>query len=209
MGGLQSWVLPLYDSVVRPAHPLWLQDDAHIPHLDLNAVGLFVPFFHDAVKIALPGQVRVSNLQVVNDARVFPGSEPPLAPGDKCLVVGYPYGFSAFGADQPTPVVLTRFVASDRIAGRRQQFLLEGIAAPGMSGGPVYVERGENLYLVGLYTGAIYPDHAIRDRARERDREKVTDLGTVSDLRMMLWGHTAFVKQPSQAQLVRKAPSND
>lgn len=193
VGGSQTCVIPLYDTTTTPARPLWLQDDAHIPHPDLNAIGIYVPFWHDAIKLELPSEIRVSDMQVIDEARVFRGNMSLLAPGDKCLIVGYPYGFSAFGPSQPTPVALTRFAASDRIAGRRQQFLLEGIGAPGMSGGPVYVERDENLLLIGIYTGAIYPDHA------QLQNEKVTALGTVSNLSLYLWGGLFFVTSPSAA----------
>lgn len=193
VGGIQSCIIPLYDQTTIPLRPHWLQDDTHIPHQDLNAIGLFVPFWHDAVKIELPQEIDVSDMQAVDETRFFKGNMSLLAPGDKCLVVGYPYGFSTFGPDQPTPVALTRFAASDRIVGRRQQFLLEGIGAPGMSGGPVYIERDENLWLIGIYTGSIYPDYA------QRQNEKVTALGTVSNLSLMLWGHLPFVLTPSTA----------
>ena len=193
VGGLQSCVLPLYSSGV-PTRPLWFQDDAHVPHVDLNAVGLYLPFWHDTVKLALPPEIAVSDMQVVDKGRFFKGNMSLLAPGDKCLIVGYPYGFSAFGPTQPTPVVLTRFAASDRVAGRRLQFLLESVGAPGMSGGPVYVERDAELLLVGMYTGSMYPDYA------QRQNEKVTALGTVSNLTLMLWAHLPFVASPSSAQ---------
>lgn len=191
VGGIQSLVMPLYDSDARPA---WLQDDAHVPQADLNAIGLFVPFWHDAVKIELPSEVNLSDLQVVDDSSVARDGMSLLAPGEKCLVVGYPYGFSAFGPEQPTAIALTRFVASNRIAGRRQQFLLESTGAPGMSGGPVFVERDESLWLVGIYTGLIYPDFALEKN------EKSTALGAVSNLSLVLLGHLPFVKCPSSAQ---------
>ena len=117
-----------------------------------------MPFWHDAVRIQLPDTVRVSDVQVLEQHDVFP-SNTLLTAGDKLFVVGFPYGFSVRGAEQPTPIVLTRFVAATNVAGRHQEFLLESTGAPGMSGGPVFVERGQSIHLLGLYTGLIYPDH--------------------------------------------------
>jgi len=192
IGGNQTFVLPLYEAVGHSWRPLWYQDDAHVPHPDLNAIGLYVPFWFDAVKLRLPDNMVVSDVQLIDEERIFRGNMPLITQGDKCIVVGYPYGYSAFGPGQPTPVALTRFVASDRIGGRIQQFLLDGIAAPGMSGGPVYIERDENLLLLGIYTGSIYP-HADRSQ-----RDRVTDLGTVSNLSILLWNHLKMVQTPSK-----------
>ena len=193
VGGTQTVTVPLYDDgPQQPSTPLWEQDNQHIPHPDLNAVRLYVPFWHDVVRIELPPDLALSDLQVIDEQRLFKGNIASLSPGDKCMVVGYPYGFSAFGPQQPTPVALTRFVASDRIAERHQQLLLEGIAAPGMSGGPVFVERDDELLLFGVYTGSIYPDFALNSN------EKVTALGTVANLSMHLWDHLQLVRGPSE-----------
>lgn len=191
IGGLQTLVLPLYDEGRHSPQPVWLQDDQHIEHPDLNAIGIYVPFWHDLVKLKLPAGLEVSTFQPIEQDMVVPGNVALIAPGDKCVVVGYPYGFSAFGPEQPTPVALTRFVASDRVAGRHRQFLLESIGAPGMSGGPVFIERDDELLLVGVYTGLIYPDYA------QASNEKVTALGTVSDATLVLWGHLPMVLKPS------------
>ena len=191
IGGLQTIVIPLYDTDKTSLSPRWCQDDRHIPHPDLNGVGLYVPFWHDVVKLPLPDNIEVSDIQLIDEERIFQGNMPLIAPGDKCVVVGYPYGYSAFGPGQPTPVALTRFVASDRVAGRRQQLLLDSIAAPGMSGGPVYIERNDNLLMLGIYTGSIYPH---MDRSQ---KDRVTDLGTVSNLSMLLWNHLKLVQIPS------------
>ncbi len=192
IGGIQTFVLPLYEVIEDSRRPLWHQDDAHIFHPDLNAIGLYVPFWHDVVKLRLPDDMVVSDDQLIDEERIFRGNTPIITPGDKCIVVGYPYGYSAFGPGQPTPVALTRFIASNRIGGRIQQFLLDGIAAPGMSGGPVYIERDENLLLLGIYTGSIYPD------AGRSQRDRATDLGTVSNLSLLLWNRLKLVKTPSK-----------
>ena len=86
--------------------------------------------------------------------------------------------------------MFTRFVASAHIAGLRKfEIFLDGYGAPGMSGGPVFLERGERLFLIGIYTGDVFPDHEV-------DREKTTALGTVADIRIMLEGHIAMSAQP-------------
>ena len=193
IGGFQTFTLPLYQEEQPPFRPLWFQDDRHTPQADLNSIGLYVPFWHDVVKLRIPTGLPVSEIQLVRDECTFPGNVGLLAPGDKCMVVGFPYGFSASGSTQPTPVVLTRFIAADRIVGRHRQLLLESIAAPGMSGAPVFVERNENLLMFGIYTGAVFPDHL-----REAP-ERATGLGVVNDLSLLFWHHRPMVSMPSQA----------
>lgn len=192
ISGRQSILLPLYDTTKAPKEPIWLQDNRHVPHPDLNAIKIFVPFWHDAIKIALPENVRMSEIQVLEESDAFPGNT-LLTVGDRLYVVGFPYGFSAHGAEQPTPIVLTRFVAATRVAGRHQEILLESTGAPGMSGGPVFVERGESIHLLGLYTGVIYPDHLVKGN------EKHTALGICSNMCLHLWGRLPFVQHPSES----------
>jgi hypothetical protein len=170
---------------------VWFQDKAHVAHPDLNAIKIFVPFWHDAVRLELPNSVRLSDVQVLEENDAFPGNT-LLTPGDKLYIVGFPYGFSAQGAEQPTPVVLTRFVAATRIAGRHQDILLESTGAPGMSGGPVFVERGSSIHLLGIYTGLLYPDSPLKKN------EKHTALGTCSDLSLHLRDRLPFVQHPSE-----------
>jgi trypsin-like peptidase len=195
IGGLQSLTIPLYDTSYSPHKPLWLQDDRHIPQTDLNAISIFVPFWHDAVKIALPPEVRISDLQVAEDDSAVP-PDAFLTVGDKLYLVGYPYGFSIRGAEQPTPIVLTRFAASSIAGGMRQSILLDSAGAPGMSGGPVFLERDSSVRLFGIYTGAIFPDHVI-----ERN-EKTTALGTFANMMMCWWSNALpLVSEPSQAHV--------
>ena len=61
-----------------------------------------------------------------------------------------------------------------------------------MSGGPVFVEIGEDLLLVGMYTGAVFPD------GPRAECERFTDLGTASNLLLLLSGHLHLVRHPSQ-----------
>ena len=126
IGGAQSFTVPLYEDVHKMQKPLWYQDDQHVPNEDLNNVGLFVPFWHDVVKLKIPNDVHVHDYQLIDETRLAHGiSENQL--GEKCFVVGFPFGYSTLGNDQPTPVVLTRFVAGNRIESRRQQILLGNI----------------------------------------------------------------------------------
>jgi hypothetical protein len=199
IGGVQTHVLPLYDGESCEGRPLWLQDDRHIPDEDLNDRGLFVPFLHDVVKLELPPTLPVSKLQIIDEKFVSKGDMDILVPGDKCVVVGFPYGYSVMGSACPIPIALTRFVAGGHVIGRGRQFLLGNAGAPGMSGGPVYLERQDHLFLWGIYTGAIYPDNVERDdldNAFGRS-EKTTALGTVSDLTLVLSGTLPLVRFPS------------
>ena len=190
VAGLPSFTIPLYDGSARPKKPLWYQDRAHLPHPDLNAIGLCVPSWHDAVKIPLSTELKLSALPLVS-APVL-GTDAKLAPGDKVYVVGYPYGFGAGGPGLPTPVVLTRFVAATAVSGRPREFLLDSGGAPGMSGGPVFVERDDEMALLGVYTGIIYGDPVI-----ERDG-KVTALGSCANLSSCWRGSLPLVREPSE-----------
>lgn len=188
IGGLQTFDLPLYENHSDNLVPNWLQDEADVPHLEINALGFRVPAWHDAVKLELPASLRISDIQLVDNNRIFGTTVNMVLPGDKVLVAGFPYGFSSDGMEQPTPVVLTRFVASTAVAGRNRQCLLESIGGAGMSGGPVYLEAGNDLLLLGVYTGLIYPDHL------NQSPEKATALGTIVDLSLHFQGHLHFSK---------------
>ena len=170
IGGNQSTVLPLYDS---DNIPLWIQNRQDAPQPDLNSIGIKVPFWHDAIKLELPSNINLSDFQYIKEEEIWKNL--PMV-GEKLYVVGYPYGYSALGIEQPTAITLTRFLAADRIKDRHTEMLLDGPGAPGMSGGPVFIEREDAIFLLGIYTGLIYPDHVI-----ERN-EKTTALGTMSNM---------------------------
>jgi hypothetical protein len=153
IGGVQEVIVPLYREDGTPA---WLQDHAHIRHEELNSMGLFVPALHDAVKLRIP-DVRVAKLQLVQD---HGDKWVPLSVGHKVLIVGYPHGYSAFGEQQPAAIVLTRFIAATDFVERRNEILLDGDGAPGMSGGPVFADRDGVLHPIGIYTGNIRPGGA-------------------------------------------------
>lgn len=194
MEGAPSFVIPLYDDTTRPKKPMWYQDRAHLPHPDLNAIGLYVPAWHDAVKIPLSSDLEVSRLQLVSHPVLAPGAM--LTAGDKIHVVGFPYGSSS-GSVQTTPVVLTRFVAATAVSGRPLEFLLDSGGAPGMSGGPVFVERDEGVALLGVYTGVVYPERVI-----ER-REKGAALGSCVNLSSCWSGNLPLVREPAEASSIR------
>lgn len=175
IGGKQSTVLNLYD---KNSKPLWIQNSQDVPNHSLNNINLKIPFWHDAVKIKLPETISVSEMQVIQENEILKSNNPLI--GDKVYIVGYPYGYSALGIEQPTPIVLTRFVAADRIKNRQSEVLLDGPGAPGMSGSPVFMEYNETLLLVGIYTGLIYPDLAVNIYLG--DKEKTTALGTITSL---------------------------
>jgi Trypsin-like peptidase domain len=191
--GQLPFTIPLYDESARPKRPLWYQDRAHLPHPDLNSIGLCVPSWHDAVKIPLPADVTVSRSQLVSNPVLAPNTR--LEPGDRIYVVGFPYGVSTGGRDLPMPVVLTRFVTATAASGRPQEFLLDSGGAPGMSGGPVFVERDDDIALLGVYTGVVYPDPLI-----ERN-EKATALGSCANLSLCWKGSLPLVREPTEASV--------
>jgi hypothetical protein len=190
ISGLQTFILPLYEKGEFDGgrSSVWLQDDHHVPHSLLNDNGIFVPFWHDLVKIPLPSDLTISDVQVIGPEQTVSELGIDLGPGAKCLIVGFPYGFSTAGPEQPTPIVLTRFLAGSR---GRMHLLLESIGAPGMSGSPVFIETADQLLLFGIYTGCVFPDHM------NRDRQNVTALGTVSDLQRILRGPLRLTTMPS------------
>jgi hypothetical protein len=183
----ESFIVPLYEGAALPKKPLWYQDRAHLPHPDLNAIGLYVPSWHDAVKIPLSAGIRVSDLQLVSNPVLSENTM--LAPGDKIYVVGFPYGAGTGAVVQPAPVVLTRSVAATAVSGRPVEFLLDSGGAPGMSGGPVFVERDDDIALLGVYTGVIYPD---------AHREKAPALGSCANLSSSWRGSLPLVREPTE-----------
>ena len=47
IGGLRSFVVPLYEESDSTSRPLWYQVIRHTPHAGLNSIGLFVPCSKD------------------------------------------------------------------------------------------------------------------------------------------------------------------
>jgi hypothetical protein len=176
IGGNQSITLPLYNGEENNRHSVWIQERKDQPHIDLNSINIKVPSWHDVVKIPLPKDVAVSDMQTLSGDDIYMNT--PMI-GDKLYIVGFPYGYSALGLQQPTPIVLTRFLAANSMEGRVMDMLMDGPCAPGMSGGPVFVEHSNALYLTGMYTGLIYPDYL------NEKYEKTTALGTYCN--MIMW----------------------
>lgn len=177
IGGHQSLRIELYDNTTVPRTPKWLQNDLHIPHADLNAINIRVPFWNDLVKIKLPETLNIAPIQIIEElaiATLFPGV------GEKMYLVGFPYGYSTMSMAQPTPVVLTRFIAANNANGKVAVSLLDGIGAAGMSGCPVFIEQNGRSFLAAIYTGSIYPDHIIQKN------DPVTALGKISNLGLVL-----------------------
>ena len=176
IGGSQTIQIPLFKEGKGKMIPSWIQERRDIPHEDLSNINIKVPAWHDVVKIPLPEEIAVSDIQALNKDDLFMNS--PMI-GDKLYIVGFPYGYSALGMEQPTPIVLTRFLAANDVKGQYMHMLLDGPGAPGMSGGPVFVECNNKLHLTGIYTGLIYPDHVIECN------EKTTALGIYCN--MIIW----------------------
>lgn len=183
--GLRTVDLPLYKSHESQDVPLWFQDRVE-DGADLKVVKVAVPNRHDAVKLRLPQSFDTSPLHVIEAAQLNKGL---VFPGDRIYIVGFPYNFSTRGEDQPIPVVLTRFIAGTQIRGRIGEFLLDGVGAPGMSGGPAFVERDGQVLLVGLYKGTVYT-------AGERSKgEAIGALGACVDM-SICWTHEIASLRP-------------
>lgn len=151
IGGAREFALDLYS---KEGTPRWLQDRQYVPNADLASKGLRFPFLHDVVKLPFPEIETMPDTLQTDDSAVLPSMM--VLPGDKVVIVGYPYGYSAL--ETPTPVVITAHVAAMFSKERRMEFLLDRAGAPGMSGGPVFIEEKNQLWPMGMYTGAIYPD---------------------------------------------------
>lgn len=65
-----------------------------------------------------------------------------------------------------------------------------------MSGGPVFVERDNEIALLGVYTGIIYSDPVI-----ERN-EKVAALGSCANLSLCWKGSLPLVPEPTEASSI-------
>lgn len=186
--GLRNLDLQLYESHNGRDIPLWYQDPVE-ETTDLNVVKVVVPHRHDAVKLSLPESFDTSPLHIAERADLNHGL---VFPGDRIYIVGFPYRFSARGEDQPIPVIVTRFIAGTQIKGRIREFLIDGVGAPGMSGGPAYVERDGQILLVGLYKGTVYT------AGEENKREPIGALGACVDM-SICWTNDVAALRPLYA----------
>ena len=198
MSGRHDLVVDLYKSTTSPLQPTWLQTPVHAPHVELNSMGIYVPYAHDIVAIPFTDVSR--NVEIVladwspTPERLVGGE---TLPGERCFIVGFPYGFST-KEGSPMPTVLSRTIASNSVPGRPCDFALDGIAAPGMSGAPVLLDRDETLTLLGAYRGSLYPDIDQRP-VGVVSADRVTDLGTAVDLTSILRGQVQLSALPDQA----------
>jgi Trypsin-like peptidase domain len=177
VAGSDSFEVELYERSGEDTFlPRWEQDEQSVSNSSLAMANLVQPFWHDIVRIRVPGSVATSTVQVLNQLDLWAS---PIAPADPLMLVGYPYGFSAKQLT-PTPIVLTRHVAAISRDGARREILIDGAGAPGMSGGPVFYEWDHRLYLFGMYVGVIFPD-----AAPENESERASPLGIVCPMNLL------------------------
>jgi hypothetical protein len=156
--------------------PRWEQDQQSVSNSSLAMANLVQPFWHDIVRIRLPSSVVTSTAQVLSRFDLW---RDLIAPADPLLLVGYPYGFSARQLT-PAPIVVKRHVAAISRDGARREILIDGAGAPGMSGGPVFYEWDNRLYLFGMYVGVIFPDSA-----PDNETERTGALGIVCPMNLL------------------------
>ena len=156
--------------------PRWEQDQQSVSNSSLAMANLVQTFWHDIVRIRLPSSVVTSSVQVLSRFDLW---RDLIAPADPLLLVGYPYGFSARQLT-PAPIVVKRHVAAISRDGARREILIDGAGAPGMSGGPVFYEWDNRLYLFGMYVGVIFPDSA-----PDNEPERTGALGIVCPMNLL------------------------
>jgi hypothetical protein len=176
VGGSDSFEVELYEKSAEEVFlPRWEQDQHSVPNSTLAMANLVQPLWHDIVRIRLPASIATSTIKVVGRLDLWPNL---IAPADPLMLVGYPYGFSARQLS-PTPIVLQRHVAAISRDSARREILIDGAGAPGMSGGPVFYEWDNRLYLFGMYVGVMFPD-----AAPENDPER-SALGIVCPMNLL------------------------
>jgi hypothetical protein len=177
VSGSDSFEVELYEKCGEDVFlPRWEQDEQSVSNSTLAMANLVQPFWHDIVRIRLPSSVVASTSQVLSRLDSWTTS---IAPADPLMLVGYPYGFSARQLS-PTPIVMQRHVAAISPDGVRREILIDGGGAPGMSGGPVFYQWENRLYLFGMYVGVIFPD-----AAPENEPERTGALGIVCPMNLL------------------------
>jgi Trypsin-like peptidase domain len=176
-GGSDSFEVELYEKSGEDVFlPRWEQDEQSVPNSNLAMASLVQPLWHDIVRIRLPASVVTSSTPVLSRLDLWPDL---IGPADPLMLVGYPYGFSA-GQLPATPIVVKRHVAAISRDGARREILIDGAGAPGMSGGPVFYEWDDRLYLFGMYVGVIFPD-----AAPENEPQRTGALGIVCPMNLL------------------------
>ena len=64
VGGLKQFEVPLYRSSDEKAIPAWWQDEKSVPNPHLDDINQRAPYWHDAVKIPLPEEIKPAQLQL-------------------------------------------------------------------------------------------------------------------------------------------------
>ncbi len=139
--------------------PCWAQDRLDLADAELNRAGLRIPKLHDAVKLRL-SDIDVSPQLAIETEPLFDGV---LLPGDKALIVGYSSNDDDATRELSAPLVLTRFLATNRIDAKLHQFLIDGGCNDGFAGAPIFVERASRLFVVGLYAGVTIATRDVGD----------------------------------------------
>jgi hypothetical protein len=217
-GGIHEKTVALYSA---DGTPRWAQEKRERPQADLNSIGLRVPLVYDAVRlpigslsalqqtyVAIPQSMiwrsDPKQVQQLRDHARSVGEDPSsidpakmlLTPGvaDRMFVVGFPYGYSA----RPgfiDPMFLTRFVAHIGLGPNHGLVFLDNAAAPGMSGGPVWVPHSRTeASLAGLYVGSIFPDYQARETesahttSSRRENDRHAAIGVYVSLSFLTYG---------------------
>ena len=165
IGGTHSVEVSLYD---QQGNPIWTQDPNDREQPDLAALNIRVPRLVDIVRIPITLDDEVASIVEFQKANII--TDLMVPPGTDIVILGYPYGYSSMGIKTPSPIFLKKSLASGmtEVAGR---MLLDGGAAPGMSGGPVITKKTDGTWgLIGIYTGVIFPDHLIGPEGRKNDK---------------------------------------
>jgi hypothetical protein len=125
-----------------------------------------VPRFFDVVRIPVTFEEQVRDVVEFQKTDIFA----KLADaGTDVHIVRNPYGYSAMDVATPGPVFLKRAIAANRTTSPGYM-LLDGGATPGMSGAPVIVKHHGRWWLIGMYTGVIFPDYQHGSQRPDNDR---------------------------------------
>jgi Trypsin-like peptidase domain len=182
IGGNRRLKVSLYVEAAVPAIPMWEQYHEARSFPAIEIAGIRAPRYYDIVRLRIDEQCFfVSNeLQVFSTADLW---RDYIAPGDPLYVAGFPYGFAS--SDRHTQgILLSRHAAQVAVAGQDDGPYMDSACSPGMSGGPVMIEMGSQMFLAGIYTGSRFPD-----APAERPNE-LTALGTFCPLAILLCGQS-------------------